>query len=120
LAIFTRPFYVEGKLDEQTIKYYYNSIINCVNNTDIVETIAELHVERKEVEEKINGLRTSIEELDENVKQLQSYLKEEKDKKTGEITEETEYIQLKPDMSNLSDFMLIEYLRYLSDTPENI
>ena len=114
------PFDIEWKYDEKTIKYYVYSIIYCIENNDIVDRIWALCKKRKEVEERILDLRSNTDELTRNVEQLEYYLEEEKSKEHSRDSENIEENLLKSNISNLEDYTLIEYLRYLKYNPDEI
>jgi len=114
------PFYIEWKYDEETIRYYVYSIINCIKNKDIVDRIWALCKKRKEAEKRIEDLRSNTDELIRNVDQLERYLEEEKTKEHSRDPENQDENLLRSNMSNLEDYTLTEYLRYFRDNPGEI
>jgi hypothetical protein len=72
------------------------------------------------VEKRIENLRSNTDELVRNVDQLGRYLEEEKAKERSRNPENEDENLLESNMSNLEDYALIEYLRYLRDNPEEM
>lgn len=117
------------KCDEETLKYYVYSIIDCVENTDIVQEIWKLYEKKKEAEEKVRELQSDMSKFIYNVQWLQkrytsNSTEEHKDNiggKTGENMDDVkEETGKKVDFFNLENYILVEYLKYLEDNSDAI
>ena len=129
LSFLLKPFNIWEKYDEETLKYYVYSIIDCVENTDIVKKIWELYEKKKEAEEKVRELQSDMSKFIYNVQWLQkrytsNSTEEHKDNiggKTGENMDDVkEKTGKKVDFFNLEDYILVEYLKYLEDNSDAI